>query len=210
MIMKMNIRKVLNALCLAGAMVLVFTQMASAAESGSSPQTAKAIFAGGCFWSVERFFDKVDGVVATVSGFTGGSKKNPTYEQVVTGRTGHVESVQVTYDPKKVSYEKLLDAFWHNIDPLTPNGQFCDFGEQYRTAIFYNDETQKRLAEKSKAALQGRFKQPIATQILSASEFYPAEDYHQDFHVKNPIRYEAYRIACGRDQQLAKIWGSQK
>jgi peptide-methionine (S)-S-oxide reductase len=209
MIMKMSIRKVLN-VCLAGAVALVFAQMASAAESGSGPQSAKAIFAGGCFWSVERFFDKVDGVVATVSGFTGGSKKNPTYEEVVTGRTGHVESVQVTYDPKKVSYEKLLDAFWHNIDPLTPNGQFCDFGDQYRTAIFYNDETQKRLAENSKKALQGRFKQSIATQILSASEFYPAEDYHQDFHIKNPIRYEAYRIACGRDRQLAKIWGSEK
>jgi peptide-methionine (S)-S-oxide reductase len=210
MIMKMNIRKVLNALFLSGAVGLVFAQMASAAEGGSGSQPPKAIFAGGCFWSVERFFDKVEGVVATVSGFIGGTKKNPTYEQVVTGRTGHVESVQVTYDPKKVSYEKLLDAFWHNIDPLTPNGQFCDFGDQYRTAIFYNDETQKRLAENSKKALQGRFKQPIATQILSASEFYPAEDYHQDFHIKNPIRYEAYRIACGRDQQLVKIWGSEK
>jgi peptide-methionine (S)-S-oxide reductase len=145
-----------------------------------------------------------------VSGFTGGTKKNPTYNEVVAGGTGHVESVQVTYDPKKVSYEKLLDAFWHNIDPLTPNGQFCDFGEQYRTAIFYNDETQKRLAENSKKALQSRFKQPIVTQILSAAEFYPAENYHQDFHIKNPTRYEQYRIACGRDQQLVKIWGSQK
>ena len=208
--MKMNIRKVLNALSLAGAVGFVFAQMVSAAQSGSGPQTAKAIFAGGCFWSVERFFDKVEGVVATVSGFTSGTKKNPTYNEVVAGGTGHVESVQVTYDPKKVSYEKLLDAFWHNIDPLTPNGQFCDFGEQYRTAIFYNDETQKRLAENSKKALQGRFKQPIATQIVSASEFYPAEDYHQDFHIKNPTRYERYRIGCGRDQQLVKIWGSQK
>lgn len=208
--MKMNIRKVLNALCLAGAVVLALGEMASAAQSGSGSQTAKAIFAGGCFWSVERFFDKVEGVVATVSGFTSGTKKNPTYNEVVAGGTGHVESVQVTYDPKKVSYEKLLDAFWHNIDPLTPNGQFCDFGEQYRTAIFYNDEGQKRQAEKSKTALQGRFKQPIATQIVSASEFYPAEDYHQDFHIKNPTRYERYRIGCGRDQQLAKIWGSQK
>ena len=206
----MNIRKVLNALSLAGAVVLACGEMASAAESGSGAQTAKAIFAGGCFWSVERFFDKVDGVLATVSGFTGGTKKNPTYHEVVAGGTGHVESVQVTYDPKKVSYEKLLDAFWHNIDPFTPNGQFCDFGDQYRTAIFYNDEGQKRQAEKSKTALQGRFKQPIATQIVSASEFYPAEDYHQDFHIKNPIRYEAYRIGCGRDRQLAKIWGSEK
>jgi len=182
----------------------------AADRDGKGTETAKATLAGGCFWSVERFFDKVDGVLATVSGFTGGTKKNPTYNEVVTGNTGHAESVQVTYDPKKVSYEKLLDAFWHNIDPLTPNGQFCDFGSQYRTAIFYNDETQKRLAEKSKADLQGRFKEPIVTQILSASEFYPAEDSHQDFHVKNPIRYESYRMACGRDRQLAKIWGSQK
>jgi peptide-methionine (S)-S-oxide reductase len=206
----MKTGKFLHALCLTGAVGFVFAPMAFAAESGSGSPAAKAIFAGGCFWSVERFFDKVEGVVATVSGFIGGTKKNPTYDEVVTGRTGHVESVQVTYDPKKVSYEKLLDAFWHNIDPLTPNGQFCDFGEQYRTAIFYNDETQKRLAENSKKALQGRFKQPIVTQIVSASEFYPAEDYHQDFHIKNPTRYERYRIGCGRDQQLAKIWGSQK
>ena len=173
-------------------------------------ETAKAVFAGGCFWSVERFFDKVDGVLSTTSGFTGGTKKNPTYEEVVRGRTGHLESVQVTFDPKKVSYEKLLDAFWHNIDPFTPNGQFCDFGDQYRTAIFYRDETQKQLAEKSKTALQGRFKQPIVTQIVSASEFYPAEDYHQDFHIKNPVRYEAYRVGCGRDRRLAELWGNQK
>ena len=189
----MNIRKVLNALCLAGAVVLALNAMASAAQSGGSPQTATAIFAGGCFWSVERFFDKVEGVLSTVSGYT-----------------GHAESVQVTYDPKKVSYEKLLDAFWHNIDPLTPDGQFCDMGNQYRTAIFYHDEGQKSLAEKSKSALQGRFKQPIVTQILSASQFYPAEEYHQDFHVKNPARYQAYRIGCGRDQRLTEIWGNQK
>ena len=205
----MNIRKVLM-LCLGGAVVLAFGGMASAAESGSGPQTAKATFAGGCFWSVELLFDKVEGVLSTLSGYTGGTTKNPTYEEVVTGRTGHAESVQVTYDPKKVSYEKLLEAFWHSIDPLTPDGQFCDMGNQYRTAIFYYDEGQKRLAEKSKAALKGRFKQPIVTQILSASEFYPAEDYHQDFHVKNPTRYQLYRIACGRDRRLAELWGGQK
>jgi peptide-methionine (S)-S-oxide reductase len=118
--------------------------------------------------------------------------------------------VQVAYDPKKVSYEKLLDAFWHNIDPFTVNGQFCDFGSQYRTVIFYNDETQKRLAEKSQKEIQERFKKPVATRIVAASEFYPAEDYHQDFHVKNPARYERYRIGCGRDRQLAEIWGNQK
>ncbi|MBI2988339.1 MAG: peptide-methionine (S)-S-oxide reductase MsrA [Deltaproteobacteria bacterium] len=188
---------------------LAFGGIAYAAERGSKgTQTAKAVFAGGCFWSVERFFDKVDGVISTVSGFTGGTKKNPTYEQVVAGGTGHTEAVQATYDPKKVSYEKLLEVFWRNIDPLTPNGQFCDFGEQYRTAIFYNDETQKGLADRSKKTLQGRFKKPIVTQIVAASEFYPAEDYHQDFHLKSPLRYERYRIACGRDQQLEKIWGA--
>jgi peptide-methionine (S)-S-oxide reductase len=206
----MNIRKILNALGLAGAAALAFNAMASAAQSGAGPQTAQAVFAGGCFWSVERFFDKVEGVVSTVSGFAGGNKKNPTYDEVVTGRTGHAESVQVTYDPKKVSYEKLLDAFWHNIDPLTPDGQFCDFGSQYRTVIFFNDEGQKRLAEKSKADLQGRHKKTIATEIVAASPFYAAEDYHQDFHIKNPARYERYRIGCGRDRQLAEIWGSQK
>ena len=179
-------------------------------RGGNGRETAKATFAGGCFWSVERFFDKVEGVLSTVSGYTGGAKKNPTYNEVVTGRTGHAESVQVTYDPKKVTYEKLLDAFWHNIDPFTPDGQFCDFGNQYRTVIFYGDETQKQLAEKSKVALQGRFKQPIVTQIVAGSEFYPAEEYHQDFHLKNPARYEAYRIGCGRDRRLAELWGSQK
>jgi peptide-methionine (S)-S-oxide reductase len=204
----MKIRKVLRVSCLAGALALVFGAAASAAESKA--QTVQAIFAGGCFWSVERFFDKVEGVVSTVSGYTGGTKKNPTYDDVVTGTTGHAESVQVAYDPKKVSYEKLLDAFWHNIDPFTANGQFCDFGSQYRTVIFYNDETQKRLAEKSQKEIQERFKKPVATRIVAASEFYPAEDYHQDFHVKNPARYERYRIGCGRDRQLAEIWGNQK
>ncbi len=203
----MNIRKVLNALCLAGVVVFALGNLASAGQSGGGPQTAIATFAGGCFWSVEFLFDKVEGVLATVSGFTGGTKKNPTYEEVVTGRTGHAESVQVTYDPRKVSYEKLLDVFWHYIDPLTRDGQFCDMGNQYRTAIFYHDEGQKRLVEKSRAALQGRFKKPIVTQILSASQFYPAEDYHQDFHVKNPAHYEAYRIGCGRDRRLEEIWG---
>ena len=191
--------------------VLTLGGIAYAADRDSKgTETAKATFAGGCFWSVERFFDKVEGVLSTVSGYTGGTKKNPTYDEVVTGRTGHAESVQVTYDPKKVTYEKLLDAFWHNIDPLTPDGQFCDFGNQYRTVIFYGDETQKQLAEKSKKALLSRFKQSIVTQIVSASEFYPAEEYHQDFHQKNPARYEAYRIGCGRDRRLAELWGSQK
>jgi peptide-methionine (S)-S-oxide reductase len=207
----MSTHKFLNTIFLTAALVFALGETAAAAQAGGGkPQTAQAIFAGGCFWSVERFFDKVEGVVATVSGFAGGTKKSPTYDEVVTGRTGHAESVQVTYDPKKVSYEKLLDAFWHNIDPFTPNGQFCDFGTQYRTVIFYQGEEQKRLAEKSKADLQGRFKKPVATEIVAAPEFYPAEEYHQDFHIKNPAHYERYRIGCGRDRQLAKIWGEQK
>ncbi|MBI2361475.1 MAG: peptide-methionine (S)-S-oxide reductase MsrA, partial [Deltaproteobacteria bacterium] len=170
-------------------------------------ETAKATFAGGCFWSVELLFDKVDGVLSTTSGYTGGTKKKPTYDDVVTGTTGHAESVQVNYDPKKISYEKLLEVFWRNIDPLTPNAQFCDAGSQYRTAVFYHDETQKRLAEKSKKALQGRFKRPIVTEIVAASQFYPAEDYHQDFHLKNPVRYQLYRAGCGRDRRLEELWG---
>lgn len=194
-----------------GIVFLGLAGMAYAAQrDGKGTETAKAVFAGGCFWSVELLFDKVDGVVSTVSGFTGGTKKNPTYDEVVAGTTGHAEAVQVTYDPKKVSYEKLLDVFWRNIDPLTPNGQFCDFGNQYRTAIFYNQETQKRLAEKSKTALQSRFKQPIVTEIVAASRFYPAEDYHQDFHLRNPARYQLYRAACGRDRRLQEVWGSKQ
>lgn len=185
--------------------------IAYAAERDSKgTETAKATFAGGCFWSVELLFDKVDGVLSTVSGYTGGTRKNPTYEEVVTGATGHAEAVQVAYDPKKISYEKLLEVFWRNIDPLTRNAQFCDAGSQYRTALFYHDETQKRLAEKSKKALQGRFKQPIVTEIATASPFYPAEDYHQDFHLKNPTRYERYRAGCGRDKRLAELWGAQR
>jgi peptide-methionine (S)-S-oxide reductase len=207
----MDMQKILGVFCLTAVILFAAGDKALAAQAGGGkPQTAQAVFAGGCFWSVERFFDKVEGVAATVSGFSGGSKKNPTYDEVVAGRTGHAESVQVTYDPKKVGYEKLLDAFWHNIDPFTPNGQFCDFGTQYRTVIFYNDETQKRLAEKSKADLQARFKKPVATEIVAASQFYPAEEYHQDFHIKNPAHYERYRIGCGRDGQLARIWGRPK
>jgi peptide-methionine (S)-S-oxide reductase len=185
--------------------------MADAADRDSKgTETAKATFAGGCFWSVELLFDKVEGVLSTASGYTGGSKKSPTYDEVVRGTTGHAESVQVTYDPKRVSYEKLLEVFWRNIDPLTTNAQFCDTGSQYRTALFYHDETQKRLAEKSKKALQGRFKQPIVTEIVAVSQFYPAEDYHQDFHLKNPLRYKLYLAGCGRDRRLQELWGSEK
>jgi len=181
---------------------------AAAPSSGSTP-TAKATFAGGCFWCMEPPYDELEGVISTISGYTGGTKKNPTYEEVSAGTTGHAEAVQITYDPTKISYEKLLDVFWRNIDPLTANAQFCDSGSQYRSAIFYHDETQKNLAEASKKRLQSRFKQPIVTEIVRATEFYPAEDYHQDYYKKNPVRYKIYRYGCGRDQRLQKLWGSE-
>ena len=185
---------------------------APAAAPPSAAKTAKATFAGGCFWCMEPPFDKVDGVLSTTSGYTGGTKKNPTYEEVSAGGTGHAESVEIVYDPSRVTYEKLLDVFWHNVDPLTPNAQFCDHGNQYRTAIFYHDDDQKRAAEKSKKDLEasGRFKQPIVTQIVAATEFWPAEDYHQDYYEKNPVRYRYYRYSCGRDQRLDELWGKPK
>jgi peptide-methionine (S)-S-oxide reductase len=169
---------------------------------------AKAEFAGGCFWCMEPPFEKLDGVVSVTSGYTGGQKKNPTYEEVSSGSTGHAESVQVVYDPAKVSYAKLLEVFWHNIDPLARDYQFCDHGNQYRSAIFYLDDTQKRQAEASKAEIQKRFKQPVVTQIVPASTFWPAEGYHQDYYKKNPIRYNFYRSSCGRDRRLEQLWGS--
>jgi len=175
------------------------------------PGLAVATFAGGCFWCMEGPFDDTPGVVSTTSGYTGGTKEAPSYEEVSSGGTGHAESVRVVYDPKKVSYETLLEVFWHNVDPLTANAQFCDHGNQYRTAIFYNDEAQKQAAEAAKKALEssGRFKQPIVTEIVPAGKFWPAEDYHQDFYVKNAFRYKFYRTGCGRDPRLHELWGDQ-
>jgi peptide methionine sulfoxide reductase msrA/msrB len=166
-----------------------------------------ALFAGGCFWSVEKFFQELDGVVYATSGFAGGDAKNPSYEQVITGTTGHLETVEVVYDPAKITYQQLLDTYWHNIDPISPDGQFCDFGPQYHTAIFYLNDAQQRAAEESKRLLAQRFSRPIAVQVREATEFYPAEDYHQDFYKKNPVRYNSYRIGCGRDGKLKAIWG---
>jgi peptide-methionine (S)-S-oxide reductase len=170
---------------------------------------AKATFAGGCFWCMEPPFDELDGVISTTSGYTGGMKTDPTYEEVSAGKTGHAEAVEVRYDPGKITYARLLDVFWRNIDPTVKNKQFCDEGSQYRSAIFYHDEEQKRLAEGSKKALMasGRFKE-IFTQILPASVFYPAEEYHQDYYRKNPLRYKFYRYSCGRDQRLKELWGN--
>jgi peptide-methionine (S)-S-oxide reductase len=171
--------------------------------------TAKATFAGGCFWCMEPPYDKLPGVLATVSGYMGGKTRNPTYEQVSSGTTGHTEVVQVEYDPTRVSYEKLLEVFWRNIDPTQRDGQFCDHGSQYRTAIFYHNDEQKRLAEASRAALvkSKPFKGEIVTEITAAPEFYRAEEYHQDFYKKSPTRYKLYRTGCGRDARLQALWG---
>jgi len=167
---------------------------------------AKATFAGGCFWCMQPPFEELEGVVSTTVGYTGGFKVNPTYEEVSAGGTGHAESIQVVFDPSKVSYEKLLDIFWKNIDPTVTDQQFCDHGHQYRTAIFYHDDAQKLLAETSKVKMAARFG-TVYTEIVPASTFYPAEEYHQDYHKKNPIRYKFYRTTCGRDKRLKELWG---
>ena len=172
-------------------------------------QQEKAIFAAGCFWCTEEAFEKVPGVISAVSGYTGGKVKNPSYEQVSSGRTGHAEAVLVTFDPKQVSYEKLLDVFWLNHDPTVNDRQFCDSGSQYRPAIFYTSPEQKRLAEASKARWEKEkpFRQPILTEITQASEFYPAEDYHQDYYKKNALQYKFYVTGCGRYNRLDNLWG---
>ena len=171
----------------------------------------KATFAGGCFWCMEPPLEKLDGVKDVISGYTGGHKKNPTYEEVSSGSTGHVEAVQVIYDPSKITYRKLLDVFWRQIDPTDPAGQFVDRGAQYRSVIFYHSDDQKKQAEESKKEIgkSGRYDKPIVTEILPAAEFYRAEDYHQDYYKKNPIRYKFYRFNSGRDQYLKKIWSGE-
>jgi len=189
--------------------LLLTAGLLSAAPAQPKPQASKATaaFAGGCFWCMEHPFDSLPGVLSVTVGYTGGTKDHPTYEEVSSGGTGHAESVQVVYDPARITYQKLLDVFWHNIDPVAMNRQFCDVGEQYRSAIFYADEAQKQATEASRQELQKRFKQPVATQIVAASTFWPAETYHQHFYKKNPVRYNFYRFGCGRDQRLAEVWG---
>ena len=193
----------INKFCLGFCVVLCVQISSSVAEEKS------ATFAGGCFWCMEPPYDKLDGVISTVSGFSGGFTKNPSYQQVTRGGTGHAEVVQVTYDDEKISYQQLLDVYWVNVDPLDPNGQFCDRGSSYRPAIFYHDEAQKQLAMASKKALQdsNRFQSDIAVEVTAFNAFYAAEDYHQDYYLKNPIRYKLYRTGCGRDSVLAKRWG---
>lgn len=200
----MTLRSQLSGL-LAGIFVFGTALSAQAAAKGD----AIAIFAGGCFWCVESDFDHVPGVKKTISGYTGGILRDPTYKQVVAGGTGHIEAVQIHYDPMVVSYEKLLDVFWHSVDPTDAGGQFCDRGASYATAIFARSPEQKKLAEKSKAALEksGALDKPIVTPIVTAAKFYPAEGYHQDYYKKNPIRYRLYRTSCGRDRRVKALWG---
>jgi peptide-methionine (S)-S-oxide reductase len=204
--MKLLVRIVVVALVLALGAHCSMGQTPAKAPA-AKPALEKATFAGGCFWCMEDAFEGVPGVVSAISGYTGGTKKNPTYEEVSSGGTGHFESVEVTFDPAKVSYEKLLSIYWENIDPLTPYGQFCDNGEQYRTAIFVHDDAQRKAAEASKAKVEARLKAKVVTFILPASTFYPAEDYHQKYAKKNPFRYGLYRKGCGRDELLQQIWG---
>ncbi len=170
--------------------------------------TAQATFAGGCFWCMEHPFDQLQGVTTTTSGYMGGTVEAPSYRQVSSGTTGHAEVVRIEYDPDTVSYEMLLDTFWHNVDPLDDRGQFCDKGTQYRSIVFYYNDNQRQLAEASKQAVSNLLDQPIATEILPAEAFYPAEDYHQNYYQTHPARYRLYRFGCGRDQRLTELWGS--
>ena len=188
--------------------------VASAAEMAPLPKPgpgqAAATFAGGCFWCTESDFDHVKGVISTTSGYTGGHVANPTYEQVSAGSTGHAESVEVIYDPKVVSYQQLLTYYWHHVDPTVKARQFCDYGHQYRTAIFVHNNEERKLAEASKKKVEEELKKPIYTEIADAGAFYPAEEYHQNFYLKNPTKYKFYRWNCGRDQRLEQLWGKAK
>jgi peptide-methionine (S)-S-oxide reductase len=181
------------------------------AQQPADPATATAIFAGGCFWCMEPPFDALPGVISTISGYTSGHTVDPTYKEVSAGKTGHTEAVKIVYDPAKVSYSKLLQVFWRNHDPLTANAQFCDRGSQYRAGIYYGSEQEKSQAEASKAELEksGRFRYKITTEIVAQTTFYPAEDYHQDYYLNNPIRYKIYRGGCGRDSRLRELWGAE-
>ena len=179
--------------------------------SAQAPKTATAIFAGGCFWCTEADFDKVPGVISTTSGYLNGKTKNPTYKEVSAGASGHVEAVEVVYDPAKVTYAKLLDAFWRSIDPLVKDKQFCDTGDMYRTGIYYLDDEQKKLADESKKQVAAKFApRTVYTEIVKADTFYKAEDYHQDYYKKNEARYNFYRWNCGRDQRLEQLWGKKE
>lgn len=194
---------------IAGAMAVVSAEQTSETPP-ISEGLARATFAGGCFWCMEPPFDELDGVISTTSGYTGGPQRNPTYEQVAGGLTDHAEAVEIVYDPSKISYGELLEVFWMNVDPLTRDRQFCDGGKQYRTVIFFHDDEQARLARDTKQRLDdsGRFDRPVVTEIVEAAEFWAAEEYHQDYYMKNPVRYKFYRYGCGRDERLDELWGA--
>ena len=205
----MKIYKLFLLLVLGGGL-LVGMNSPSISETAKGGQVI-ATFAGGCFWCMEGPFDELDGVLSTTSGYTGGQTVNPTYEEVSAGGTGHAEAVQVMYDPQKISYQELLAVYWPNTDPTTPDAQFCDHGSQYRPEIFYHDDKQRQSAEASKEEIKRTktFSAPLVTEITQATAFYPAEEYHQDFYQKNPIRYKFYRFTCGRDARLATLWGDE-
>jgi peptide-methionine (S)-S-oxide reductase len=197
-----------DALRATGDIAPAYSTLIAYAPDGSAVKTGVATFAAGCFWCAEADFEKVPGVISVVSGYTGGRVADPTYEQVSAGGTGHAEAVQVTFDPSRVTYEQLLDHFWHNVDPFVPHRQFCDVGAQYRPEIFVHDEAQRAAAEASKARVQKQFKDPIVVAVSRAGPFYRAEEYHQDYYKKNPLQYRYYRWGCGRDKRLAQIWGN--
>jgi peptide-methionine (S)-S-oxide reductase len=195
---------------LLGLVLLVATAGGEQEPAVEPPGHARATFAGGCFWCMEPPYDKLEGVISTTSGYAGGPERNPSYQQVASGRTGHAEVVQVVYDPARVSYPSLLRVFWRNIDPFAVARQFCDVGKQYRSGIFYHDEAQRLAAEASLAEIAARFDRPIATRLEPLGDtFHAAEDYHQDYYLKNPVRYRYYRFNCGRDRRLAEIWGDE-
>jgi len=191
------------------ALIVLLLAATASAQPAKQPSVATATFAGGCFWCMEPPFDKLPGVISTTSGYTGGQLKNPSYEQVSEGGTGHAESVEIRFDPNKVSFATILEVYWHNVDPTVKDRQFCDSGRQYRTAIFYHDEAQKKLALETKARIEKEKGWKIQTEIVPASAFYPAEEYHQDYYLKNPLRYKYYRNGCGRDARLTEIWGAK-
>lgn len=197
------------------AVLLLAACTADPAEAGTvqAPPPAEgqqvAVFAGGCFWCMEKPFDKVPGVLSTTSGYTGGPEEAPTYDDVAHHRTGHYEALRVVYDPEKVGYARLLEVFWHNVDPTQANGQFCDIGDQYRTAVFTSDPEEKRLAEQSRAEVAAELGKEVVTPVLPAAPFWVAEDYHQDFYEKKPEHYLRYRTGCGRDRRLEALWGDR-
>lgn len=192
-------------------LMVLFAASSASEPSAGGAKLEKAVFAGGCFWCMEHPFDELAGVVSVTSGYTGGNQKNPTYEQVSSGGTGHAEAVEVVYDPAKVSYKRLLEVFWRNIDPTDPKGQFCDKGTQYRSGIFYHGEEQRKAAEESLRELEKTkpFPEKLVTRIEAATEFWPAEEYHQHYYKKNPLRYRYYRAGCGRDARLKTLWGAK-